>query len=158
MWAGTRAGFRATLAARFGATEVLPSRPDALVARTAELIITKPLTPWSGETVETSLRLLDAGGTLVISGVEKSHRFEWTPLYFKELRVVGSNGFGVETVRGVAKHAMAHYFDFLAAGFDLTAVITHRFALDRWADVVAAVRDARRSGAVKVLLTPPYNP
>lgn len=172
VWAATRPGFRAALAARLGASEVLPSRPGALVARTAELIKTKPLTPWSGhdwlqdgpavvydtigstQTVETSLRLLDTGGTLVISGVEKPHRFEWTPLYFKELRVVGSNGFGVEEVKGVAKHAMAHYFDFLAAGFDLTPVITHRFPLGKWADAVLAVRDARRTGAVKVLLTP----
>lgn len=172
VWAATRPGFRAALAARLGASEVLPSRPDPLVARTAELITTKPLTPWSGhdwlqdgpavvydtigstQTVETSLRLLDTGGTLVISGVEKPHRFEWTPLYFKELRVVGSNGFGVEEVNGVAKHAMAHYFDFLASGFDLTPVITHRFPLDQWADAVLAVKDAGRTGAVKVLLTP----
>ena len=38
------------------------------------------------------------GGTLVVSGVEPPKRFEWTPLYFKELRVIGSNGFGVEEV------------------------------------------------------------
>jgi threonine dehydrogenase-like Zn-dependent dehydrogenase len=43
----------------------------------------------SVETVETSLRLLMTGGTLVVSGVEPPKRFEWTPLYFKELRVVG---------------------------------------------------------------------
>jgi len=41
-------------------------------------------------------------GTLVVSGVEPPKRFEWTPLYFKELRVIGSNGFGVEEVGGVA--------------------------------------------------------
>ena len=70
----------------------------------------------SVETVETSLRLLSTGGTLVVSGVEPPKRFEWTPLYFKELRVVGSNGFGVESVGGVAKHAMLHYFDFVAEG------------------------------------------
>ena len=52
------------------------------------------------------MRLLETGGTLVISGVEAPKRFEWTPLYFKELHVIGSNGFGVEEVGGVAKHAM----------------------------------------------------
>ena len=36
------------------------------------------------------------GGTLVVSGVEPPKRFEWTPLYFKELRVIG--GFGLEEV------------------------------------------------------------
>ena len=108
----------------------------------------------STETVETSLRLLATGGTLVVSGVEPPKRFEWTPLYFKELRVVGSNGFGVEEVGGVAKHAMQHYFDFVADGLDLTPVITHRFPLDRWDEAVLAVKDSRRTGAVKVLLEP----
>jgi len=57
-------------------------------------------------------------------------------------------------VRGVAKHAMEHYFDLVADGLDLTPVITHRFPLERWDDAVLTVQDARRTGAVKVLLEP----
>ena len=172
VWAATRPGARAELATRLGAHAVLPTAPDELVAQVARRTGSTPLTPWSKrdwlqdgpavvydtigsvETVETSLRLLATGGTLVVSGVEPPKRFEWTPLYFKELRVVGSNGFGVEEVGGVAKHAMEHYFDFIAAGFDLTPVITHRFPLERWGEAVLAVKDARRTGAVKVLLEP----
>jgi threonine dehydrogenase-like Zn-dependent dehydrogenase len=172
VWAATRPGARAALAARLGAHAVLSTAPDDLVAQVARRVAATPLEPWSKrdwlqdgpavvydtigstETVETSLRLLATGGTLVVSGVEPPKRFEWTPLYFKELRVVGSNGFGVEEVGGVAKHAMEHYFDFIRNGFDLTPVITHRFPLDRWAEAVLAVKDARHTGAVKVLLEP----
>ena len=172
MWAATRAGARAALASRLGAHAVLSTAPDELVAQVARRAGTTPLTPWSKrdwlqdgpavvydtigshQTVETSLRLLATGGTLVVSGVEPPRRFEWTPLYFKELRVIGSNGFGVEEVGGVAKHAMEHYFDFIAGGLDLTPVITHRFPLERWGEAVLALKDSRRTGAVKVLLEP----
>ncbi|HYK29577.1 MAG TPA: zinc-binding dehydrogenase [Streptosporangiaceae bacterium] len=172
IWAAARPGARARLATSLGAHAVLSSTPDELVAQVAQRVGTSPLEPWSKrnwlqdgpaivydtigsiETVETSLRLLATGGTLVISGVEPPKRFEWTPLYFKELHVIGSNGFGVEEVGGVAKHAMEHYFDFLANGFDLTSVITHRFSLDRWDEAVLTVKNARRTGAVKVLLEP----
>jgi threonine dehydrogenase-like Zn-dependent dehydrogenase len=172
VWAAVRPGPRAALAARLGAHAVLSSSPDALVAEVARRVGAVPLVPWSKrdwlqdgpavvydtigsvETVETSLRLLATGGTLVVSGVEPPKRFEWTPLYFKELHVVGSNGFGIEEVGGVAKHAMQHYFDFVLAGFDLTPVITHRFPLERWDEAVLALKDARRTGAVKVLLEP----
>jgi threonine dehydrogenase-like Zn-dependent dehydrogenase len=172
VWAATRPGARAALATRLGAHAVLSSSPDELVAEVARSVGTTPLKPWSKrdwlqdgpavvydtigstETVETSLRLLATGGTLVVSGVEPPKRFEWTPLYFKELRVIGSNGFGLEEVGGVTKHAMEHYFDFIAAGLDLTPVITHRFPLDRWADAVLTVKNARHTGAVKVLLEP----
>ncbi len=172
VWAATRPGARAALAARFGAHAVLSAAPDELVAQVARRVGTTPLEPWSKrdwlqdgpaivydtigstETVETSLRLLATGGTLIVSGVEPPKRFEWTPLYFKELRVIGSNGFGIEEVGGVAKHAMEHYFDFVADGLDLTPVITHRFPLDRWRDAVLAIKDSRHTGAVKVLLEP----
>jgi threonine dehydrogenase-like Zn-dependent dehydrogenase len=172
VWAATRPGARAALATRLGAHATLSSVPDELVAEVAGRVGATPLVPWSNrdwlqdgpaivydtigstQTVETSLRLLATGGTLVISGVEPPKRFEWTPLYFKELRVIGSNGFGIEEVFGVAKHAMEHYFDFIAAGLDLTPVITHRFSLERWREAVLAVKDARHSGAVKVLLDP----
>jgi threonine dehydrogenase-like Zn-dependent dehydrogenase len=172
VWAATRSGARSALAERLGADAVLPSAPEELVAQVAGRCGGTPLRPWSGrdwlqdgpavvydtigsvQTVETSLRLVATGGSLVISGVEPPKRFEWTPLYFKEVRVVGSNGFGIEEVGGVAKHAMEHYFDFVAAGLDLTPVITHRFPLDRWPDAVLAVKNSRRTGAVKVLLEP----
>jgi len=172
IWAATRTGARAGLATRLGARAALSSSPDELVAQVALRAGTRPLEPWSKrdwlqdgpavvydtigstETVETSLRLLATGGTLVVSGVEPPKRFEWTPLYFKELRVIGSNGFGVEEVGGVAKHAMQHYFDFIADGLDLTPVITHRFPLERWGEAVLALKDSRRTGAVKVLLVP----
>jgi threonine dehydrogenase-like Zn-dependent dehydrogenase len=172
VWAAARPGARSGLAARLGAHAVLSTSPDELVAQVARRAGATPLRPWSKhdwlqdgpavvydtigsvETVETSLRLLATGGTLVVSGVEPPRRFEWTPLYFKELNVIGSNGFGIEEVRGVAKHAMQHYFDFIAGGLDLTPVITHRFPLERWAEAVLTLKHARRTGAVKVLLEP----
>jgi threonine dehydrogenase-like Zn-dependent dehydrogenase len=174
VWAATRPGARASLAARLGAHATLSSAPDELVAQVAGRVGATPLEPWSKrdwlqdgpgvvydtigstETVETSLRLLKTGGTLVISGVEPPKRFEWTPLYFKELHVIGSNGFGIEEVGGVAKHSMEHYFDFVLAGMDLTPVITHRFPLERWDEAVLALKDSRRTGAVKVLLEPAH--
>ncbi len=172
VWVAAKPGARADLATRLGAHAVLSTSPDELVAQVAKRAGASPLQPWSKrdwlqdgpevvydtigspQTVETSLRLLAAGGTLVISGVEPPKRFEWTPLYFKELRVIGSNGFGLEQVGGVTKHAMEHYLDFVAAGLDVTPVITHRFPLDRWRDAVLTVKDADHTGAVKVLLEP----
>ena len=172
VWAATRTGPRAALAARFGAHAVLSSSPNELVAQVARRSGAMPLRPWSNrdwlqdgpaivydtigstQTVETSLRLIGTGGTLVISGVEPPKRFEWTPLYFKEVRVIGSNGFGVEHVDGAAKHAMQHYFDFIARGLDLTPVITHRFPLERWREAVLTLKNSRHTGAVKVLLEP----
>ncbi len=172
VWAATRAGARASLASALGADEILPTAPDELVEAVARLSTTAPIVPWSGrawlqegpcavydtigstETIETSLRVVETGGSLVISGVEPSGRFEWTPLYFKEVRMIGSNGFGVEDVGGERRHAFEHYLSWAAGGLDLTALVTHRFPLAQWKQAVLTAKSARRTGAVKVLLLP----
>jgi threonine dehydrogenase-like Zn-dependent dehydrogenase len=172
VWAVCRPGRRAEVATRLGAHAVLPADADALVAEVARRCDARPRRPWSGrawlqdgpavvydtigspETIEASLRLLGTGGALVLSGVEPPRRFEWTLLYFKEIELVGSNAFGVETVRGSRKHALEHYFDLVAEGLDLRPMVTHRFSLDRWREAFMAMANRRRSGAVKVLLEP----
>ena len=85
----------------------------------------------SPETVETAVRLLRPHGRLVVLGVEPPERFEWTPIYFKELAVVGSNAFGIEPFRGEHRHAIDIYLELAGEGLDLSRLVTHRFPLER---------------------------
>ena len=43
-------------------------------------------------------------------------RWEWSPLYFKEISWVGSNAFGIEEVEGVRQHGIQHYLDLVIDG------------------------------------------
>ncbi len=107
------------------------------------------------ETFEVEARVLAARGTIVKSGVHAPDRWEWSPLYFKELQMVGSNAFGIEEVRGVRRHGIEHYLDLAASGeIDLAAMVTHEFGLSEWQDAFAALGDQARSGAIKVTLDP----
>jgi threonine dehydrogenase-like Zn-dependent dehydrogenase len=103
------------------------------------------------ETLEVGVRLLKERGTLVQSGVHTPGRWEWTPVYFKELTIAGSNAFGIEEVEGVRQHAIAHYLDLTADGrVDLSGMVTHRFPLAMWWDALLALARQDRSGAIKV--------
>ncbi len=107
------------------------------------------------ETLELGARVLKARGTLVQSGVATPGRWESSPLYFKEISLVGSNAFGIEEVEGMRRHAIDHYLDMVIAGrVDLTAMITHRFPLTRWRDAFAMLADQASSGAIKVTFDP----
>ncbi|MET0902641.1 MAG: alcohol dehydrogenase catalytic domain-containing protein [Acidimicrobiales bacterium] len=107
------------------------------------------------ETFEVEVRVLKARGTLVKSGVHAPGRWEWSPLYFKEISWVGSNAFGVEEVEGVRQHAIQHYLDLVQDGrIDLTGMLTHTFALTDWQAAFAALADQERSGAIKVAIDP----
>jgi len=89
-------------------------------------------------------------GSIVVSGVNAPGRFEWSPLYFKEARIVGSNAFGVEEVEGVRKHAIEHYLDLVRSGrVDVSAMLTHTFRLDDWRDAWTTIARQHDTGAIK---------
>jgi threonine dehydrogenase-like Zn-dependent dehydrogenase len=103
------------------------------------------------ETLEIGARVLRERGRLVQSGVHGSERWDTSPLYFKELQLVGSNAFGVEQVEGQRKHGIQHYLDLAAAGrIDLSGMLTHTFCLDEWREALTALATQERSGAIKV--------
>jgi threonine dehydrogenase-like Zn-dependent dehydrogenase len=162
---------QARLAQRFGAALVLaheprPSLIEELVAwgggRLWQPLLGLPMahpgavdvvydTVGKPETFEVGVRVLAARGTLVKAGVHAPGRWEWSPLYFKEIRWVGSNAFGVEEVDGQRKHAIAHYLDLVVDGrIDLRPMLTHTFRLDQWREAFLAIANQGESGAVKV--------
>ncbi len=102
------------------------------------------------DTLEVGLRVLRSRGSIVEMGLSSMGRCEWTPWYFKEARLVGSNAFGIEEVDGVRQHAMAHYFDLVRDGrIDLSGMLTHTFELDRWRDAFQTLIDQGETGAIK---------
>lgn len=109
------------------------------------------------ETFEVEVRVLAARGTLVKSGVHPPARWEWSPLYFKEIQLVGSNAFGIEEVRGVRRHGIEHYLELATSGeVDLDPMLTHVFGLSAWQDAFAAMGDQESSGAIKVAIDPSH--
>jgi threonine dehydrogenase-like Zn-dependent dehydrogenase len=166
---------QAALATEFGAARVFAHEP--------RLELTEAVAEWSGgvlhtpfaglpmaqpgrvdvvydtvarpETLEVGVRVLAERGALVQTGVHTPGRWEYTPIYFKELSLLGSNAFGVEEVGGVRQHAIRHYLDMVRDGrVDISAMLTHRFPLDRWHAALRALADQQGSGAVKVAFEP----
>jgi threonine dehydrogenase-like Zn-dependent dehydrogenase len=162
---------QARLAEQLGAHSVLPWRPTRpLVEKLGAITGAALLRPWRGlpmlnggvdvvydtvgsaETLEVGVRVTRSRGRISVTGVEAPRRFEWTPLYFKELAVVGSNAFGVEGWNGERRHAMEWYFELIGShGIDVTPIVTHRLAPARWREAFLECKDQGRSGAVKVL-------
>ena len=159
-------------ARRLGAAEVITARKGReIIASVSQLTGARPWgSRWHGlpmldggvdavydsicspQTIEIGVRIVRPRGILSIIGVEAPKRFEWTPIYFKELRMVGSNAFGIEEFRGVRKHAMEHYVDLCAAGeIDLAFLVTHRYPLDDWRTAFRTAIE-KSTGCVKVAI------
>ena len=166
-----RFAHQAGLAERFGAERVLAHRPERLLLEeVAEATGAELNRPWRGlpmlnggadviydtvaspETLEVGVRAARSRGHIVALGVEPPRRFEWTPLYFKEISLVGSNGFGIEEYEGRRQHAMEWYFELMRTRrIDLTPIITHRFPLTAYKDAFLTCAAQGEHAAVKVL-------
>jgi threonine dehydrogenase-like Zn-dependent dehydrogenase len=102
-------------------------------------------------TIEQALRVMKPRGAISVTGVNAPGRFEWSPWYFKEVQIVGSNAFGVEVVDGVRKHALEHYLDLVRDGrIDLSPMLTHMFRLDDWRTAFTTIARQDQTGAIKV--------
>jgi threonine dehydrogenase-like Zn-dependent dehydrogenase len=164
------------IARQLGAQYVLRTVPPLEIIETvANLIGAKVHRPWFGkpmlmrgakviydtvgspETIEVGIRIIQPHGKLVITGVANPARFEWTPLYFKEVEIVGSNAFGVESFQGMRQHAMQIFMNLLEQPgnkrdhFDLLPMITHRFHLEQYRQAILTAHNKAKSRSIKVV-------
>ncbi len=167
--------YQREMARAMGARWVVPSgSTEDLVSEIAHITGERPIKPrfgptWlhggvdvvydsigSAATLEAGLRVARPRSRIVITGVSKPKRFEWTPQYFKEIELVGSNAFGVEEFEGRRAHAFEHFFDLLASGrLSLPQLVTHRFALDDYREALLTAKQKGRNGAVKAVFAFP---
>jgi threonine dehydrogenase-like Zn-dependent dehydrogenase len=142
------------LARQFGAAQVIAWRPiEAVIKAVSQSTASDLLKPWFGrpmlnggvdivydsvgshESLEVSVRITRTRGRIVVTGVEMPKQFEWTPLYFKEIALIGSNAFAMEEYDGRRQHAMEWYLEFIRTKrIDVTPIITHRYRLDAYKD------------------------
>lgn len=169
IWAIGRHPHQVELAHALGAREVLVGGPKEYIQRIAEAVGARLLRPWRGlpwlqdgagvvydmvgspRTLETSIRLVRSRGRVVVAGVDTPQRFEWTPIYFKEVEVVGANAFGLETYLGERRHAIDIYLELASKGLDLSGLVTHWFPLECWREAFTTLNDKSRSRAVKAV-------
>lgn len=168
----TRFPHQAEAAQKLGAHLTLPHAPErALVERLAQETKADLLSPWNGlpvlnggadvvydtvasaRTLEVGVRVTRSRGSICIVGVSKPERFEWTPIYFKEIHLVGSNAFAMETIDGRTRHGQEWYLDFVRERrFDPAPLLTHRFPFADYKQAFAAAFDQRGSRSIKVAL------
>jgi len=169
---------QAKFARALGASEVIFSNGDSarsrkeVVGRVAAALKDSVRSPWFGSpwlrdgvdvvydsvssaaTLEVGVRVLRSRGKLVVIGVEPARRFEWTPVYFKEISLVGSNAFGVEEYRGRSKHAFDWFFEWVQSAKGREAcegLLTHRFSLSEYRRAFFLGKRKAESGMLKAV-------
>ncbi len=144
--------------------ETISHRPEVVVRRIAEAAGGRLSRPWRGlpwlvtggaaavvdavgstATAELSLAIVRPGGRVVRVGVGRARRTQATLTYFKEVTVVGSNGYrrdDIDTALAMLAHGDVPWRDWL----------THRFPLAAWREAFRTAARPQKHAAVKVTL------
>jgi threonine dehydrogenase-like Zn-dependent dehydrogenase len=155
-----------------GAARVWRGQPEALLQRTADLVGARMLRPWGGgmpvldrgvdvvfdcranpTTTDLALRLVRAGGTLVLCGRSSRHDIEWPLVWARELTVCGAAAYGREPG---GRRTFAIVREWLTdAAFPIDHIVTHRFPLEEYQRAIDTATAGIGVGAVKVVFTGP---
>jgi threonine dehydrogenase-like Zn-dependent dehydrogenase len=163
----------AALATSLGADEVVTPGPEARRALedTGARAYQPPLGPevyWGGgfpmvfdcvgnqSSVDQALRFVGARGRIVLMGCAGALRnLDLSPLWARELQLLGTVFYGTETWCGEARHTfeVTHQL-LLETEAPIQDLVTHHFPLDHYQKALRAASDHASSGAVKVVLQP----
>ncbi len=107
----------------------------------------------SGKSIQDSLRTVRGGGKIVMLGTNNATGVDWTPVWFRELQILGVNGRRIEDWNGQKANSYAIILELLAEGkLKTEGLLTHTFPLTDFRAALAAVTAKRASGAIKVAL------
>ena len=110
----------------------------------------------SRATIDQLFRYTSPRGTAVLLGCAgELKKIDLTFLWARELGIKGFVGYGLEQWRGETRHTFEITHDLMIeSGASLSEMVTHVFPLSQYKDALRTAGDRRKSGAIKVLLTP----
>jgi L-iditol 2-dehydrogenase len=162
--------FQAKLARGLGTDFTIDAQDDDLFARVGELTHSRvhrlvgggallaggaPVvydTITSAASLNQALRMTRGKGSVVILGLAAvPEGVDWTPIWMKELKVVGSLTYGAEMFRGRRADTFARAVEFVAKRrADLTSIKPRKYALEQYREALLEASSKKTSGAVKV--------
>lgn len=101
--------------------------------------------------LDDALRVGGPGAHVVLVGCTGEARLDLSFVWARELRILGSYGYGPEPAAG-GRHTFRLALDLLERkGIDAGRLVTHRFPLDRWREALGVSLRRARHGAIKVV-------
>ncbi len=164
--------FAAELALNFGADEIIAAAGAfSGAARTTGARIYKPMlgqplamggfdriydTVGRGDTLNLSLRLLTAMGTLSVVGIGGDVKLDLTPLWLKLQTVRGVYAYGEVVHDGTRRHVFDLTLEMMRRGeIHADALVTHRFGLEDYVRMIDVNLDKGRFKAIKTVVAFP---
>jgi threonine dehydrogenase-like Zn-dependent dehydrogenase len=109
----------------------------------------------SRSSLDSALRLVKAGGRVVVSGIPVSGA-DLTPLWFREIELIGSYTGGIEQVNGEPRSSFDIAIE-LARANPIDGIVGATYPLRRWREAIDHALGAGRLGTLRVAFDPRHD-
>jgi L-iditol 2-dehydrogenase len=105
----------------------------------------------SPATLDDSLRMTKSGGTVVLIGlVSFAPKIDWTPVWFKELKVTGTLCSSSDSFEGTTARTIEWARDLVTGGqVRVDHLLTHTWKLDQFEDMIETALSKGNTGCIK---------
>jgi threonine dehydrogenase-like Zn-dependent dehydrogenase len=107
----------------------------------------------SAGALDLCLRATKAGGRVVVGGIPGPGA-DLTPLWFRELELLGAYTSGMEDVDGARRHAFAMALELASSLPILDQLVGATYPLERWREAIDHAMSAGKLGTFKVAFAP----
>jgi threonine dehydrogenase-like Zn-dependent dehydrogenase len=109
----------------------------------------------SENSLEDAVRWTRANGVLAVVGMPAEPKVNWTSIWFKELKVIGTYAYGVEVWQGERVRTFELALGLLKENASLLkGFVTHKFPLSQWQQAIQTAIHAGHHKAIKVTMHP----
>jgi threonine dehydrogenase-like Zn-dependent dehydrogenase len=106
------------------------------------------------DTLRAAMRAMAGGGTLSVVGIGDEVKLDLTPLWLKLQTIKGVYAHGINTIDGRREHVFETALRFSATGrIKLHEMVTHRFPLEGYQDMIKVNMHKSASRAVKTVVS-----
>jgi len=160
----------AELAMKIGASDIIPFKEvfktssDITGATAYKPMLGDPVlmggfnriydTVGNSSTLNMSMRLLAAFGTLSVVGIGKEVKLDLTPMWLKLQTLKGVYGYGMVTHEGEDRHVFDIALEFMLSGkINADILVTHKFKLEDYMEMIDVNMNKGKNKAIKTLIS-----
>lgn len=124
-----------------------PGEDAMLVGGGADVVIDSV---GNASSLSNSIRIVNHQGTIILLGAPASVEIDWTPLLYKEAKIIPSWTYGYDELNGIKQRTFQIAIDLVSSGsVNVKEILTHIFSIDQYQDALMIASNKRDNNVIK---------
>ena len=124
-----------------------PGEDAMLVGGGADVVIDSV---GNASSLSNSLRIVNHDGTVILLGAPANMEIDWTPMLYKEAKIIPSWTYGYDEVNSFKQRTFQIAIDLISSGsVDVRDILTHTFTIDQYQNALMVASNKKEHNVIK---------